>query len=73
MTATAGIALTFAAADITARRPTYAALAIALVLLAESFGRDVLWLGVTADADRYSVPGSTERSLDASSARLRLP
>ena len=43
VTATAGLALTFAAAEIAAREATYA-LVLALVLLAESFGRDVWWL-----------------------------
>lgn len=44
VTATAGIALTFATADVAAPEATYAALAVAVVLLAESFGRDVWWL-----------------------------
>ena len=44
VTATAGIALVFAAADIASPEATYAGLAIALVLVAESFGRDVWWL-----------------------------
>jgi len=39
-----GIVLTVAAADVVPHALTYAALAIALALLAESFGRDVLWL-----------------------------
>jgi len=39
-----GIALVVAAADVAPRPPTYAALAVALALLGESFGRDVLWL-----------------------------
>lgn len=42
--ATQGIVLTFVAADIASRSVTYAALAVALVLLAESFGRDARWL-----------------------------
>jgi len=44
VTATQGIVLTFAAADVAPRWSTYAALLVALALLAESFGRDVLWL-----------------------------
>lgn len=44
VTATAGIALTLAAADAGASEGTYAALAVALALLTESFGRDVWWL-----------------------------
>lgn len=42
--ATQGIVLTVAAADVAPRSMTYAALAVALVLLTESFGRDVWWL-----------------------------
>jgi phosphatidylglycerophosphate synthase len=42
--ATQGIVLAFAAADILPHPLTQAALGVALVLLAESFGRDVLWL-----------------------------
>ena len=61
VTATAGIALTFAAGDIAAPEVTYVALAIAWVLLAESFGRDVWWLwrhrpGETAEASREAGP-----------------
>jgi phosphatidylglycerophosphate synthase len=41
--ATQGVVLTVAAAGILPRPLTYAALAVALLLLAESFGRDVLW------------------------------
>jgi len=41
--ATQGIVLTVAAADFLPRSATYAALAVALALLAESFGRDVVW------------------------------
>ncbi|MQA13457.1 MAG: CDP-alcohol phosphatidyltransferase family protein [Pseudonocardiaceae bacterium] len=42
--ATQGIVLTVAAADVVPRTLTYTALAVALALLAESFGRDVWWL-----------------------------
>jgi phosphatidylglycerophosphate synthase len=42
--ATQGITLTIAAADILPPALTRAALVVALALLAESFGRDVLWL-----------------------------
>ncbi len=42
--ATQGIVLTLAAASVAPRWLTYAALAVALALLTESFGRDVLWL-----------------------------
>lgn len=44
VTATAGIALTLAVADIAAQTVTFAALVVSLVLLAESFGSDVWWL-----------------------------
>jgi len=44
VTATQGIVLTVAAADVAPPWLTYAALVIAAALLAESFGRDVLWL-----------------------------
>ena len=39
-----GVVLVVATADLLPRAPTYAALVVALALLAESFGRDVLWL-----------------------------
>ncbi|HSE55412.1 MAG TPA: CDP-alcohol phosphatidyltransferase family protein [Nocardioidaceae bacterium] len=42
--ATQGIVLAVAAADLAPRWSTYAALLVALALLTESFGRDVLWL-----------------------------
>ncbi|MGH3458631.1 CDP-alcohol phosphatidyltransferase family protein [Aeromicrobium sp.] len=42
--ATQGIVLTLAAASVAPRGLAYAALALALALLTESFGRDVLWL-----------------------------
>ncbi len=44
VTATQGIVLTIAAAQVLPPAVTQAALVAALVLLAESFGRDVLWL-----------------------------
>ena len=66
VTATAGIALTLAAADIAAPGATYAVLAIALVLLAESFGRDVWWLW------RHRLVGTAEASREARPARVSL-
>lgn len=67
VTATAGIALTFAAADVAPRAATYAVLAVALVLLAESFGRDVWWLW-------QRRPGEARRAaLDTSPLRLPSP
>ena len=47
--ATQGIALTVAAADILPPAVTKGALVVALVLLAESFGRDVWWLRSNRD------------------------
>src|SRR6185437_2553448 len=44
VTAVQGVALTVAAAGILPPAATRAVLAVALALLAESFGRDVLWL-----------------------------
>lgn len=44
VTAMQGIALVLAAAGVLPRTATYAALIAALALLAESFGRDLLWL-----------------------------
>jgi phosphatidylglycerophosphate synthase len=45
VTATQGIVLTVAAAVVAPLWLTYAALVISAALLAESFGRDVVWLG----------------------------
>jgi phosphatidylglycerophosphate synthase len=42
-----GVTLTVAAADVLPRALTGAALMVALALLAESFGRDVVWLAAT--------------------------
>jgi phosphatidylglycerophosphate synthase len=67
VTAAAGIVLTFAAADIPAQEATYAALATALVLLAESFGRDVWWLW------RQRLGRPADETLQASSSLLPLP
>jgi phosphatidylglycerophosphate synthase len=44
VTAVQGVALTVAAAGVTSRLAGIIAVAVALVLLAESFGRDVVWL-----------------------------
>ena len=54
VTATQGIVLAIAAADVLPRALTAAALLVALALLAESFGRDVLWLWVRRGA---AAPG----------------
>jgi len=55
--ATQGIVLTLAAASVAPRWLTYAALAVALALLTESFGRDVLWLWRHRFAERTQLTG----------------
>ncbi len=70
VTATQGIVLTVTAADVVPRSLTYAALAVALALLTESFGRDVLWLWRHRFAERAELTGSAER---AGPVRIRLP
>jgi phosphatidylglycerophosphate synthase len=47
-----GIVLTVAAAGVLPHAVTTALLALALVLLAESFGREVIWLWRTKDAEQ---------------------
>jgi phosphatidylglycerophosphate synthase len=44
VTAVVGVTLVLAAADVAPRAPMLVALLVALTLLAESFGRDVVWL-----------------------------
>jgi surface antigen len=60
-----GVVLTVAAADVAPQAPTSVALTVALALLAESFGRDLVWLwhhrsddgaDVTAVAERGGLP-----------------
>jgi phosphatidylglycerophosphate synthase len=67
VTATAGVSLVFAAADVAAPEATYAALGIALALLLESFGRDVWWLW------RHRLGSPAEAWREAHPARLSLP
>jgi phosphatidylglycerophosphate synthase len=55
--ATQGVVLTTAAADVLPLSLTYAALAVALALLAESFGRDVWWLWVQRRSEADSPSG----------------
>jgi phosphatidylglycerophosphate synthase len=50
--AIAGIVLTVAASGVTSRRVGMIAVAVALLLLAESFGRDVIWLYRTGASPR---------------------
>ena len=65
--ATAGIALVLAAADVSPRWLAFAALALALTLLAESFGRDVWWLWRTRST------GSVEERIGPSRTRADRP
>ena len=62
-----GVVLTFAAADVAPAVPTYAALVVALALLTESFGRDVLWLWSHRPPERVRVVSA------AGPSRLRQP
>jgi phosphatidylglycerophosphate synthase len=62
--ATQGITLTVAAADVVPPAPTRAALAAALALLAESFGRDVWWLWRHRHEDRRA-PADRDRGPQA--------
>ncbi len=55
--ATQGIVLTLAAASVAPRWLTYAALTVALALLTESFGRDVLWLWRHRSPERAQLTG----------------
>lgn len=55
-----GIVLTVAVADVLPCSLTYAALTVALALLTESFGRDVLWLWRHRFAEPAEVAGSAE-------------
>jgi phosphatidylglycerophosphate synthase len=67
VTAVQGVVLTVAAAEVLSPSASYAAVVVALALLAESFGRDVVWLamhrpaatapaGTAAEAERLGVP-----------------
>src|SRR5213076_1892843 len=58
--ATQGIVLTIAAADVLPPAVTEAALVVALGLLAESFGRDVLWLRRHRQDMDAQTPGGAE-------------
>ncbi len=62
VTAVQGIVLVIAAAGVAPLRATQLALAVALALLAESFGRDVWWLwrhrDVTAHASTVAAPAA---------------
>lgn len=58
-----GIVLTVAAADVVPRSLTYTALAVALALLAESFGRDVWWLWRHRSAGSGEPASTPERAV----------
>ena len=58
--ATQGIVLTVAAADVAPAAATYVALLVAVALLAESFGRDMLWLWHHR-SERVALRGSPGR------------
>lgn len=60
VTATAGIALVFAASGLEPDAMTYAALGVGFVLLAESFGRDVWWLWFRRPVE----PGASRTGVD---------
>jgi phosphatidylglycerophosphate synthase len=62
--ATQGIVLTIAAAGVLPRSVTQAALLAALVLLAESFGRDVLWLWSHRRAADGQMPVGADATLE---------
>ena len=62
--ATQGVVLTIAAADILPLAVGWALLGVALVLLAESFGRDVWWLWARRPAAHQQVPTGVEGSVD---------
>lgn len=63
VTATQGIVLTIAAADVLPPTVTKAALVAALVLLAESFGRDVWWLWSHRHATHTRAAAGAEPTL----------
>lgn len=68
VTATQGIVLTVVAAGVLPTLPAYAAVAVALALLAESFGRDVLWL----QHRRAGARAAARADARAAAARMRL-
>ena len=67
VTAVQGIVLVVAAADVLPRTWTHAALVVALALLAESFGRDVLW------SWRHRSPAPARSRGAGGGVRLRVP
>jgi phosphatidylglycerophosphate synthase len=71
--ATQGIVLTIAAAHVLPLAVTQAALLVALVLLAESFGRDVCWLWTHRHATHTPAPAGAEPSLGLAPKTPRRP
>lgn len=65
VTAVAGIALVFSAAEVAGIVATYAALLAATLLLAESFGRDVWWLWRHRGEEIADTPGAVEAARTA--------
>ena len=68
--ATEGVVLTIAAAQVLPLGVTQGALVAALVLLAESFGRDVWWLWSHRDATRARAAADADATLDPAPATL---
>ncbi|HEY2594809.1 MAG TPA: CDP-alcohol phosphatidyltransferase family protein, partial [Chloroflexota bacterium] len=64
VTATQGVVLTIAAADILPLIVSRALLVVALALLAESFGRDVWWLSTHQATPDQQVPSGAEASVN---------
>jgi phosphatidylglycerophosphate synthase len=64
VTAVQGIVLTYAAADLGPPALTHAALLVALALLTESFGRDVLWTWRRRGAEGVAAPVPVDTRAD---------
>jgi phosphatidylglycerophosphate synthase len=69
--ATQGIVLTIAAADVLPRSLTHAALLVALALLGESFGRDLLWLWGHRRAAHDRIPTTADATPDRAAVHDR--
>ena len=63
VTAVQGIALTVAAADLLPVSVSYAVVVLAVLMLAESFGRDVVWLAVRRGTTGTPAPEATAERL----------
>jgi len=62
VTAVQGVVLTVVAADVLPQALGYAALVVAVALLAESFGRDVVWLALRRPDERFTTSPVPARS-----------